>query len=157
MTLIIILILGCQSTPNSESESKSRLEQVKELSYRSGKVNAKLDTEIKEDINNILGKIESIDSYQLFTKSNSERITEIPGSWESLDSLRYYSYDLWESNDLKETIIVYPSYSKDAVTGESRNIYVVEVEHQSLTGPCRMFFDSPNTNELGELVYVERN
>ena len=157
--LLIIYLVSCGTKQNSEIEKgKSRAERIHELSYRILDLDADLEISVKQDISRLLKRIETLDSIKLFCISRTGEFNEIDNSsFNTGQDAIEAANELWRTMDISSTLVTYPSFSQNATTGETKEVYVIEVENEKLTGTCRMFFNNPRPSELNKLTYTARN
>ena len=151
--------ISCQTSSEKSqntSEGKSRLERIKDKPYRNLEIPKVVENEIIKDILNLLDQGLISFDMQLFEKT-SQGINEIEGKWESLRLLKKDSYERWRSNKILSTLVAYQSLSQNALTQEIDSVYVVEIEHRSLTGTCRMIFKTAKPDSTIVIGYTERN
>lgn len=144
-----------------EEIKKGRLEQVYSTSYRNLSVSNDLSSHFLSLGKLIWDSIYPIESEKvsIFKINGDDKIERINTSSTSISSIRKESYGLWQNKDFNSTAIVYESTTQDVTSGEEINVYVIEFEHESLTGTFYMFI--PHKEEwnpgLIESTYVERN
>lgn len=156
--LTFLLFISCQPNKSQTADKgKSRIEQVNDRPYRDLELNEKLKTSINDLIYQVLQQNETLVKLRLFYLSDKGELIKVGKTWKSGQDLIDDSYEIWRSNDISATIAIYPSFSQDGTTGETKEIFVIEVEHKELTGTCRMFFEDPKQKELTKLDYTGRN
>jgi hypothetical protein len=157
--LVLIILCGCTHR-TTVNDSKSRIERVKGLSYRDLSVPNNLVEQLL-DYGKIIWKSISPSEEKVFLikgKENSiiqifERLDE------SLEKIRNDSYELWRDKDFEFTALVYRSSSVNSETHEVSEFYVIEIEHEKLTGtfyifvPLEIEWSAENVN----YVYIDRN
>ncbi|HCT30066.1 MAG TPA: hypothetical protein DIW31_04910 [Bacteroidales bacterium] len=93
-------------------------------------------------------------------KIKSDSIVElIDTSFNDIIKLRFESYELWKNKDFKFTALVYKSSSINSITLNTRDFYVVEIEHEELTGTFYLFIPIDRNWDVKkiEVGYVDRN
>lgn len=95
--------------------------------------------------------MESLDKVAIFYVTEEGDLKELNGNWENGTSALKQANELWRDIDLIMTIVAYPSYSQDAVTGETSELWAIEVDHKSVSRTCRMFFNTATPIELRDL------
>lgn len=156
--LTFLFFISCHPDKNQTADKgKSRIEQVNDQPYRDLELNGKLKTSINDLIYKVLQQNETLESLRLFYLSDKGEIIKVEKTWDSSQDLIDDSYEIWRTKDISATIAIYPSFSQNATTGATKEIYVIEVESKELTGTCRMFFEDPKQKELTKLDYTGRN
>ena len=150
--LLLTLFTGCTSSSNSNEQSgKSRSELLKEIPYRGEKIEDEVTDFITANIKNIIERTESLNDVSVFYLTEQGDLEKLNGEWSDGSSAIKHANELWRTERLTLTIVTYPSYSQNAVTGTFSELWVVEVNHKSVSRTCRMFFNSPTPKELTEL------
>jgi hypothetical protein len=156
--LTIILLTNCQSRKAEVKidNSKSRLDLVKEIPFKNQLISEDVKGKLKNDIQKALDKCNGLDSIRLFFISDQGELKEVDSSWRDGTEAIRSSYEIWRKNRLESTIVIYPSFSQNAITGDIKEIFIVEMEYYALSGTFRMIFDEANPDKLSTLSYSER-
>jgi hypothetical protein len=153
--IFIILTLSTCSKKTSESVTelgKSRSEQLKEIPYRGEIINDSVSNSITKTIKHVIERTESLNEVAIFYVTEQGDLQRLAGNWSNGTKAINEADDIWRNINLIMTIVIYPSYSQNAVTGETKEIWAIEVNHKSISRTCRMFFDTPTPTELTNLV-----
>ena len=149
---IIIISTGCnQNSKSTTVEGKSRSELLAKIPYRGEIINDNITNTITETIKLVIEKTESLNEVTIFYVTNKGKLVRQNGNWKNGAIALKHANELWRNIDLTMTIIAYPSHAQDAVTGETKELWTIEVDHESVSRTCRMFFDSPTPSELTKL------
>ena len=157
LLLTIVLISCTQHHPNN---SKSRIELIKDVPYRTLNIPQDLNDQLFITGHLIWEMVDSIDlNLGYLIKVKSKNKIELIKSSQSIDSLKNESYELWRKRDFVCTALVYQSYSINAETQETNKFFVIEIEHEDLTGTYYIFVPHDKTWDQKQIKtsYVDRN
>ncbi len=148
---ILTLIISCNSSNSEKQAGKSRSELLKDIPYRGEIITDEVTNLITANIQAVIDKTDSLNEISIFYLTQQGELEELNGEWSNGSSAIEQADELWRTKQLTLTLVAYPSYSQDVVTGETTELWVIEVNHKSVSRTCRMFFNSPTPNELTEL------
>lgn len=149
---IFILSISCnRHTESTEQAGKSRSELLKEIPYRGEIISDDITNSITETIRLVIDQTPSLNEVTIFYVTEHGKLEKLTGNWEYGKAALKQANELWRDIDLTMTIVTYPSFSQDAVTGTTKDLWAVEVDHKSVTRTCRMFFDTATPDELSDL------
>lgn len=172
MLLLGITVFSCTPRSNNNSSNqksnikevapgKTRLDIVNEMSYRALSVPSDLDSILLQEAHSIWNFISDYDlsKAQLLKVNNTNDISVVNPSLPTIIDLRNKSFELWKTKDFVLTALVYRSSSIDAVTGEENAFFVIEIEHEKLTGTYYIFIPSNKIWDVSKIEtnYVDRN
>ncbi|MTI40271.1 hypothetical protein [Fulvivirga lutimaris] len=150
---IILLSISCNRNSESTTQTgKSRSELLKEIPYRGEIISDGITESITQTIRLVIEQTETLNEVAIFYMVEHGKLERLTGNWENGIIALNQANELWRDIDLTMSIVVYPSFSQDAVTGETKELWVIEVDHKSVSRTCRMFIDKPTPNELTELT-----
>ncbi len=148
---ILTLIISCSSSNSDEQTGKSRSELLKDIPYRGEIITDEVTNLITANIQAVIDKTDSLNEVSIFYLTQQGALEKLNGEWSNGSSAIKQADELWRTKQLTLTLVAYPSYSQDAVTGETAKLWAIEVNHKSVSRTCRMFFDSPTPKELTTL------
>lgn len=149
---ILYVMFGCdQNTKNISGEGKSRKQLLNEIPYRNEIIKDETRVQIKQSIKKMLDQLESLNDISVFYVDHSDNLLQYNGNWSHGVEAIIQADKLWIDLDLIMTLVAYPSYSQNAVTGMTTELWVIEVEHQSVSRTCKMIFETPKPLELTTL------
>lgn len=156
--VILIILFSCAQNTAIDN-SKSRIERVKDLSYRNMFVSDDLIEQLLEDGIIIWEMVSPIDEEVYIIKGKEDDKFELYKIDENLEKLRNIFYELWRKKDFEFTALIYQSSSVNYETQEERAFFVIEIEHEKLTGTFYIFVDSEKewSSENIKFNYVDRN
>ena len=159
---IATILISCTITnEDGTQKGKTRIEIVKSLPYRS----MNIPTELKQELDSIsiilwneMKRISPGDFKLVkFTSFDNYSLEEL--ETDDLVSARDLSYDQWKNRDFIFTCLAYKSYVSDRESGENKDINVIEIEHEDLTGTYYVFLPTKKKITVEDLNsnYVDRN
>ncbi|MEQ9165576.1 MAG: hypothetical protein RLO12_04920 [Fulvivirga sp.] len=148
---ILTLITSCNTSNSNEQTGKSRSELLKEIPYRGEIIADEVTNVITTNIQEVIDRTDSLNEPSIFYLTQQGEIEKLNGEWIDGSSAIKEADELWRTKRLTLTLVAYPSYSQDAITGETAELWIIEVNHKDVSRTCRMFFNSPTPNELTEL------
>jgi hypothetical protein len=170
--LIGLTILCCRSkssNPDSIGNSsieqtvtgKTRIEGINEMTYRIMSVPSDLKSLLLREAHLIWNFLSEYDlsKPQLLKINGANEINLIVNSSQTKRDLRNKSYELWKTKDFILTALVYRSSSISAITGKLEEFFVLEIEHEKLTGTYYIFIPSSMIWDESTIKtnYVDRN
>lgn len=148
---ILTLTISCSSSNSDEQPGKSRSELLKEIPYRGEIIADEVTNLITANIRAVIDKTDSLNEVSIFYLTKQGELEKLNGEWPNGSAAIKQADELWRTKQLTLTLVAYPTYSQDAVTGETTELWVIEANHKDVSRTCRMFFNSPTPNELTEL------
>lgn len=148
---ILTLITSCSTSNSNEQTGKSRSELLNEIPYRGEIIADEVTNLITTNIQEVIDGTDSLNEPSIFYLTQRGKLEKLNGEWPNGSSAIKEADELWRTKRLTLTLVAYPSYSQDAITGETTELWVIEVNHKDVSRTCRMFFNSPTPNELTEL------
>lgn len=148
--LIVMIFTSCHS--GDPQNGKSRKELLDEIPYRGEVISDEVNNEIIKYLRIAIKEIKSLDEVSILYADDDGKINFIDGQWKNGEEALKTANELWRKENIKMTIVAYPSYSRNVETNKSKDMWVIEVHHESVTRTCRMFF---NENQPTKLTTLE--
>jgi len=152
LLLTLALVASCSESSKKGSEvGRSRSELLEDIPYRGELINDEISSEIVEAIRHVIERSTTLNEPSIFYKTSHGTLDQLEGKWENGTAAIKQADEFWRTTELEMTVITYPSYSQNAQTGETSELWVVQVDHRSVSRTCRMFFETPTPTVLTEL------
>lgn len=155
LTLLIIL-QGCSE--EQRVKTYSRVEQVKQLPFRSLNVTDSLSNELLEVghyLWDLFEKSAIEEGLIILIDEESNKLEIVDIQIQEISDMRRENSELWRGREIVLSALLYKSSSVGVHSREIREFYVIEIEHERLTGTFFIFI-SLDGSEFSS-SYVDRN
>lgn len=151
--ILFTLLMSCSSDNNKSTNKlgKSRSEQLEEIPYRGEVMKDEIRIQITDAIQQVIDKSESLNEPSIYYLVENDRLEKLSGNWKDGSSAIKDADELWRTKKLVLTLVLFPSFSQNAVTGKVDDVWIIEVNHKTVTRTCRMYFDTSSPKELTKL------
>lgn len=144
-----------RSNTNKKTESKQKgksiSEQLKSIPYRNEEIADEITNLITTNIQAVIDQTETLNEVTIYYVTSQGQLNKVDGEWRNGTSAIKYADELWRSKQMILTIVAYPSFSQNATTGVTKELWVIEANHRFVSRTCKMFFNAPKPTELTEL------
>ena len=150
LLILLTLLIACGGSNSSTNEptGKTRREQLKEVPYRGEIITDRISGEINQTVQEVFDLTTNFNEVAIFYLTSDQQLEKLDGTWVNGREALDHANEIWKEIDLKMTVVLYPSYSQNAQTGETSDLWVMQFDHKEVSRTCRVFFDTPNPTEL---------